>query len=349
MMAVTTKLPEPLLQRIVRTIHGESELNGCMIGYSSFGVQKIIHPGVIPTRNMLEKFVIIDFAPAPQGKVRLNTLPSSPTSTQSLPGYQSNLSHVLPEIIGLGCSLMCFTFSAAAFSAGTVSTPASGPGGIAVAVASWTGLVTSGIQAYNGIGRFWQIAVDPYGHQLEETWDRPDEAQNPNYYAWTILCVDAAGVGAGVFSMAKAAPKLWQIIQTRTVLKNITPEKLNGMEKAAKEKLLKTAYAELMATPGGEEEFKAIVRKMNLKGFSVAGAGKERHAHKVTGVLSKFAQQRLQASITDQVINAIGPGFSGLPASVVGSASGSVNKWVTDPGAHWLANAISVHVLHREN
>ena len=49
---IPQNLPEPLLQKIVRRIHGETELDGCMIGYSHMGHERVLHKGVIPTRNI---------------------------------------------------------------------------------------------------------------------------------------------------------------------------------------------------------------------------------------------------------------------------------------------------------
>ncbi len=137
---ISQNLPDPLLNKIVRRIHGEPELDGCMIGYAHMGHQRLLHKGLIPTRNMLEKFVMVEHVGLPPGT----------TAAAAKGAVPSNISRFGPEIIGVGCSLMCFAFSVGALTTGAALTPETGPVGALVAVAGWTGIVTAGIQTYNG-------------------------------------------------------------------------------------------------------------------------------------------------------------------------------------------------------
>lgn len=328
---IPQNLPEPLLQKIVRRIHGESELNGCMIGYSHMGHERVLHKGVIPTRNMLEKLVMVQHVTVPPRTRK----PPPKTATPD------NISRFGPEMIGVGCSLMCFAFSVAAVGGGAVLTPETGPVGAMVAVAGWTGLASSGVQTYNGVARLWQMAVDPYGHELAE-WD-----EEP-HYANAIVLVDFLGCAGSIVAIGASAPLFFKILQTRGSLRNVTPAMLKAMSKPEREQKLRKAYEDIIGSPGGREE---LAKAMNAAKISIGGLGKARHSGKVAGVISEVARNRLRQGITEELISAIGPGFSLMPAALAGSASGYVNRVATggplDPGFAWLWGEVNIHVLHR--
>ncbi len=331
---ISQSLPVPLLQKIVRRIHGESELDGCMIGYTHMGQQRLLHKGVIPTRNMLEKFVMVEHLPLPQGTK------SAPAAVQS--AVRSNISRFGPEVIGVGCSLMCFAFSAGALTVGAGLTPETGPVGAVVGVAGWVGLTSAGVQTYNGVARLWQIAVDPYGHELSE-WDKKE------YYSNTLMLVDFLGCVSSVAAVGAAAPALYKILAARGSLQNVTPAMLKAMDKSQREMVLKKAYDQITSSPGGREDLAAAMRaaKISFQGYSKAN-----HSGKVSGVISAAAQRRLRLGIIEELQGAVGPGFSMVPAAFAGSASGYVNQVVTtgsiDPGIAWLWGVVNVHVLQRK-
>ena len=355
-MSAQQSLPAPLLAQIVRAIHGERELNGCMIGYSRLGACRTLHRGMTPAVNFRDKLVIVDHGSAPAGRIEARQVPSAATTTAQAPGYESNISKLGPELIGVGINLLAFTVSLVGVGGGAASTPASGPVGVAVAVASWTGLATSTVQTSNAIIRLWRMALDPYGNQLQE-WDGNAS------YGNVITTVDAIGlVALGTVAGAAARTAVMAAASRHSALmRGMTPAKIQAMPKAAREQFLKSVHAQIVSTPAGKAQLEAALKAAKV---TMAGAGRERHAVKLANLISPIAQQRLQRSVgrivaaqlarhtlttTDGRVTALSLGANVTDSSVVGSSSGSLNTLVTGPDQRkWLREAISIHVLQRQ-
>lgn len=351
-MSAPQSLPAPLLDQIVRTIHAVPELRGCMIGYSRLGDCRTLHRGMTPTVNFRDRLVIVEHGSAPAGKIDARQVPATPTTTTEAPAYESNISKLGPELIGLGINLLAFTFSTVGVGAGAASTTVSGPLGVAVAVASWTGVVTSGIQTGNAVLRLWGMALDPQGNQLQRAEANFGTFITVVDFIGLLALGTTAGIAARGAVMAAAS-------RHSALMRGMTPEALKAMKKPAREQFLKSVHAQIVSTPAGKAELEAALKAAKV---TMAGAGRERHAAKLANIMSPMAQKRLQQSVARLVaaqlashastregrVTALSLGANVTDSTYVGSSSGSMNALVTGPERRkWLRETISIHVLQR--
>jgi hypothetical protein len=312
---------EAALRGIVEAINAMPETRGVAIGYYGDLVCRQLSNGDRTNPNFHRLIIIVEEAPVSGVQVATrpapvaSTPPREASSNSAQQAMQTNGSRLAPELIGAGLSCGFTVISAVGVvGSAAAEVPTAGASTILL-VASWAGLVTSGIQCINGVVRVVEIARNPEGTSLAE-WD------NNAWYSGFIFVVDAVGVASGVASAGAATRNLLAVLERRGGL--VTTQQLMRMNRAGRAEAMQRAIAQASRSP----ESAAVLREaLEAAGAEVRAAGglSRVAASRAAAVIAEETTRRLHRAVAEVLGAYGGPLGSALPASWVGSASGSVN------------------------
>ncbi len=198
-------ISEEILNNIVRAIHAQSELHGCMIGFEGNGQSRMLHSGLTPSINYGRVFVVVE-ALEITGALPVIGIGTTPTEMPTPPPVITNGSRLRQELIGAGLSCSLTVVSAVAVVGGVAGEVPSAGASTLLVIAGWTGLITSGAQCANGLVRSWQTIANPETNSLQQ-WD------NNRYYSTAFLIIDAVGVVSSLVQLPFAVRNLMGILE----------------------------------------------------------------------------------------------------------------------------------------
>ena len=190
-------------------------------------------------------------------------------------------------------------------------------------VAAWVGIGANALQCGNGIVRVTEALQNSTTSSLQ-SWD------DDSFYSNAFLLVDALGVFSGVASLPAAWRNFWAVIsrQRAFVARGLSLEKLKGMNRLARFKVIKEVFEEAAKTPEGRTALRRAAAEAKVSAASFARETMSvRQSMTMVKVISKETQRRLINSLVGVLAPLTGAGASATPARWSGSASGSVN-WV---------------------
>ena len=322
-------LPERILKQMVRKIHSFPDLEGCLIGLHGNRQSRVLHHGYSMTPNSERVIIIIEECEADTAVSselhQWAKVPGGSPDGAPNPSAVMNRSRLGPELIGAGLSCGLTVVSAVGVFSGAAAEVPTGGASTFLVVASWTGLVTQGIQCANGLVRITAIAISPDGDTLQQ-WD------NNNAYSASILVVDAVGVVSTVSTLPFAVRNLWAVLarQRSFIARRLTFESLKNMNRAGRLRTIGEVMEEASRTPEGRAALIAAAREAGVGAKSIQSTSglSVRHANTLVRIISEETTRRLSDSLRDILISGVGSIVaSATPASATGSASGSVN-WI---------------------
>ncbi len=328
---------DPEVTAMVAALRRFTELDGCVIGYEGDGECRVVDDGsrARRSRSPCVAVVIEEVSTGPSGTEELADLALSPTGVRGnhrQPDILTNESRIGPELIGAGVSCGLTIVSAVGVVAGAAAEVPTGGASTFLVVASWTGLATGGIQCLNGLVRVGAIFAAPKANTLQR-WD------SNLTYSMSILIVDAIGIGGGVASLPFAARNLWATLarQRAFLSRNLTFEALRAMNRLGRMRAISEVFEEAAKTAEGRTAMVQAARAANIGAPSMQRAAgiSVRHAELLKKIISEQTVNRISSSLRDVLASVAGAIASATPASLTGSASGSLNYVVNliDSGA----------------
>lgn len=319
-------ISEEMLNSIVRAIHEQPELQGCMIGFEGNGQSRMLHSGYMPSTNFTQKLIIVEALATPNQSVWATGITTTPTEVLTPPAFITNGSHFWRELRGAGLSCGLAVVSGIAVSGGVLlEIPSAGTSTVLV-VAGWTGLGMAGLQCGNGLVRSWQTMANPDSDSLQQLDD-------DRIYKTLFLAIDAVGIAAAVVQIPLAVRNLYAVLQRRGSLSAV--DELSRLSRAERAAQTKEALRRATQTPEGRQAVEAALREAGLTQKQVAqsfgyGAETTRRATVVSKVISTETTTRLNTTIRNIISGFAGIGVSATPSSWTGSASGSVNSLIVN-------------------
>jgi hypothetical protein len=320
------------LQSVVTKVHGFRELHGCRIGFRDRnGRTQLLHRGLSPSINYARVAVVIEEVHVrdPHANQAARALaaaagPSPPAATKIV----QNHTNLKAEMIGAGLSSGFALIAAFGVFGGVAAEIPTGGASTFLVVCSWTGMITSGIQAINGLARVAAIVADPTGDSLQRIDDGgPDAPWLNQFYKYGILFVDAAGVISGFGGLYHAGSNAWALWLKSGALKRLgfTVEKLKAMNRAQRAVANKTLIEESSRTPEGRAALIKAAQDAKIPSgvFTDARASKA-NAAKVMKLVSDETLRRLHASVLGNLATLGGTTASATAGDHIGSASGSI-------------------------
>ena len=313
---------EKVLRMIVRKIQANPELAGCVIGYRGGGQCRVIGYPSCVTPNSENVAVVIEevYVPsAPRAAYRAASSPSIPAVSPRR--FATNYSKLGPELIGTGASCGLAVVSGLGIAVGAASEVPTGGASTLLVIASWTGLVTGGIQCLNGLVRIGVALVDLEGDSLE-AWD------DNQIYATSMLLVDGIGIAGAASSLPFAVRELWAVTARLRAFRSLdlSFEALKRMNRVGRMQTLSKLFREASRTEAGAKELVTAARQAQIAARTMQRPGSlsVRHAETLREIISRATVHRMELALRDVLGNAAGMALSATPASLSGSGSGSV-------------------------
>lgn len=306
------------LDQIVDAIHAQPELTGVVVGLYDGLLCSVASSGSMVAMAFREKAVIVELIGSSGDSVEV---PDVPTDMSQPPGLITNRSRVWSELAGAGLNCSFAVISGVGVlgsAAGEV--PTAGASTFLLIVA-WTGFVTTGIQCINGVVRTVEAVRAPDSDSLAR-WDQS------KIYTMSFLIVDAVGIGAAVLTAPAAVKNLLGVLERRGGM--ASSQKLAAMGREARAKEIQSAMLKARQNVQSAKELEqALKDALSAKTLRRVAAGNvvvaSRNAGTINKVITDETARRLERAILDIVGVVDSPIASGLPSTVVGSASGSVN------------------------
>lgn len=182
------------LEAMVRIIHRHHETSGVPIGYYDGSQCRVLNAGS-RTSNASGVFgVAIEevLRPIPN---RRRIRQGEAVVVQGAPQELRNGSRLAEEAMSAGLSCAFAAIAAYGVGASAAAEVPTGGASTLLLVASWTGMIASGIQCGDGIGRTWEALSNPNGTTIAR-------ADNDPVYAGYRDVVDATGIVASGVSVA---------------------------------------------------------------------------------------------------------------------------------------------------
>jgi hypothetical protein len=319
-------IPEDVLKKVVWQIHSFPELAGCVVGYyGDRGCRTIGYPSCVSPNSeniavVIEEVILVGSGAAGAAQSSSRPVPVPPP----VPAAVTNRSRLGPELIGAGASCALTAISAVGVFGSVAAEVPTGGASTFLLVASWSGLLTGGIQCANGLVRVGAAVADLGGVTLEQ-WDRNKT------YNMAILFVDAVGVVGGIASLPYAVRNLWAVVTRMKSLSrvNLSLEALQRMNRFDRFRTIARVFHEASRTPEGAQALVLAAReaKVGAKTFQQASRLSVNHSTTLVKIISKETVHRLHASLRDVFGGVAGLGLSASPSELTGSGSGSIN-WV---------------------
>ncbi len=317
---------DPEVLAIIATLRRFRELDGCVIGYEGDGECRVVDSGSLRApRSPCVAVVIEEVAAGPATSSELADLASSAVEASgnlAQPSLITNESRVGPELIGAGVSCSLTIVSAVGVAVGAAAEVPSGGVSTFLVVASWTGLATAGVQCLNGLVRVGAILAAPRANTLQR-WD------SNLTYSMSILIVDAMGIATGVASLPFAARNLWAALarQRAFAARGLSFATLRAMNRGQRMQAISEVFEEAARSPEGRVALVQAARDAEIGTTSLQRATgvSVRHAELLRRIISDETARRITSSLRDVLGGLSGIAGSATPASLTGSASGSVN------------------------
>lgn len=316
------------IKQIVRAIHGRPELYGCRIVHLADGQWKVLHEGIIPANNY-DRVVVIEEISAKNLSLSVALPPSTKRVVGPTPkgeqatslNYAPNGSKLKSELVGAGIAGAMTLVSIVGVVGGVILEPVSGGLSTAVVVAGWTGVATSGAQFLNAVVRSYEAYANPDENTLQE-WD------DNQVYSKACLIVDGVGIVASLVQLPMAFKNLFSVLKMRGAL--VSADELGAMTKTQRIQAIKEAMKKATRTPEGKKAVEEALEQAGLGESQIASASKSvgtlRRAKVVRAAISQVALKSVRVDVASIVSVPVGVGASATPASMVGTASGSVRQ-----------------------
>lgn len=310
---------------IVNKLRTFPELAGCVIGYEGEGSSQVVSFGSSQSPDSQCVAVIIE-------RVEVSN-PASNADLQkaakivagqdgSRNAIITNRSRLGAELVGAGVSCGLTVVSGLGVAAGVAGEVPTGGASTFLIVAAWTGLATGAIQCMNGLVRVGAILAAPDDTTLAR-WD------TNMTYSTSILIVDGLGIASGVASLPFAVRNLWAVVarQRAFLTKGLSYEALRNMNRVQRMQVLQEVLNDAARTSEGRQALVAAAKEaqMGVGSMGAYSGLSVRNAVKLTRIISDETVRRISGSVRDVIVSLAGAGASATPASLVGSASGSVN------------------------
>jgi len=327
-------ISQQMLTAMVQAIQQEPELAGCVIAFQGNLMSKVLDPGDPQSPNYTRVLVIIEEAETNDDQVLKNTQDfvndmggRSPEKAPN-PIIVTNRSRMGRELKGMG--LTCgLTVAAGVGVAGSAAGEVpSGGTSTFLLVASWVAFGTQSVECINSMTRFGQVLMDPKGNSLEQ-WDENGT------YAKAMLIDDAINQAANLAALPFAVRDLWQTVSRLRgfAARGLTFDVLKSMNRMQRLKVISEIFWEASQTPGEQQAVIKAAREAQIgaKAMQRTSGLSVKQADIMVQVVKDVTISRLKLSLTGVVGTGVGLVASGMPESVVGSASGSIN---------WIINVI---------
>jgi hypothetical protein len=236
--------------------------------------------------------------------------------------FVSNRSRIGAEMVGSGISCGLTIVSALGMAAGVAGEVATGGLSSFLVVASWTGIATGGVQCLNGLIRVGAAFAAPDDNSLQR-WD------SSLIYSSAASVVDAIGVASGLSTLPFAVRNLFAVLarQRAFIAKGLSLESLRAMNRLERLQAISEVFEDAAKTPEGRKALTQAAREAGIgpNTFRRASGISVRHAESLRRIISDETTKRIAATVRDILTNSGVVGASATPASMTGSASGSVN------------------------
>ena len=326
---------DPTIRSLVAALRRFPELDGCIIGYQGDGQSRVLEFARGNGESTCIAVIIeeLDANPTETGALAdLATMPAGAKGTGAPPSVIANRSRLAPELTGAGISCALTVVSAIGVFGGAAAEIFTGGASTFLVIASWTGLVTGGVQCLNGLVRVGTIFSTPDDNSLQR-WD------SNLTYSMAILMVDALGIASGVASLPLAVRSLWATLarQKAFLARGLSFASFRSMNRMERLRVISEVFEDAARTPGGREELVSAARTAQIGAPSLQRTTglSVRHAETLRRIISDETARRIASSLRDVLSSLASVGASATPASLTGSASGSVNYLINliDAGA----------------
>ncbi|MEI7699702.1 MAG: hypothetical protein WCK86_07910 [Planctomycetia bacterium] len=322
---------EETLRRMVNAIYSLPETNGCIIGFHGNNSSRLLCAGNRSSANFYRCCIIIEEVEVRDSGMtasvrQLAAQPPTLAAAPRPPALVTNGSVIGRELRGAGISCVMTAVSAAGVIGGAAAEVPTGGASTFLLVAAWAGLTTSGLQCLNGLVRFGIAATDPDTNSLAQL-------DGNTMYAGTLLVVDGVGLASGIVGLPAAGRNLWAVIsrQRAFAARRLSEQSLRQMNQQERLRVVSEVVEEASRTREGREAIITAVRQSGVDASSIQRTTglSVRNATQVVDVLTRETTRRLQYSIAAVASVPASVVVSGLPSSVVGNASGSIN-WIVN-------------------
>ena len=179
-----------------------------------------------------------------------------------------------------------------------------------------------GLQCLNGLVRVGAAFAAPDDNSLQR-WD------SSLIYSSATLIVDGVGVASGVSTLPFAARNPFAALsrQRAFVAKGLSLESLRAMNRLERLQAISEVLEDAAKTPEGRKALTQAAREAGIgsKTFHRTSGISVRHAESLRRIISDETAKRIAASVRDILTSSGVIGASATPASLTGSASGSLN------------------------
>jgi len=321
-----------LLNRLVREIQSMPEFAGCVVGYQGcYGaggpLSKILYDGDVPSINYSRVAIVIEELEVEDSTTNADTerwakAGQSPPNVAN-PKVVENKSKLGSELLGAGLTCGLTVVAAAGVIGSAAAEVPSGGTSTFVLVASWTGMITSGLECANSLFRLGIIAGDPEGSQLQAL-------DSNQVYQVTALIVDALNIASGIASLPSGAKSLGTLLKQRAAAKGFTEETLKTMSRGERAKVISELMDDVKRESGGMDRIIAASGEVGVGRATLqriqGGSLSVRNATRMASVIADETVKRLNRNLLSVLSTPIGMAGSASPSDVVGgAASGSMN------------------------
>ncbi|HXI56897.1 MAG TPA: hypothetical protein VNO55_12610 [Polyangia bacterium] len=317
---------DPEILSLVAALRRFPGLDECLIGYEGNGQSRVLDFGTnrsSPARCVAVVIEEVDADPSTGDELaQFAGLPAGRSGTQPQPSIISNRSRVASELVGAGVSCSLTVVSAVGVAAGAAAEIPTVGASTFLIVAAWTGLATGGVQCLNGLVRVGAIFSAPDDNSLQR-WD------SNLSYSMGILLVDGLGIASGLGSLPFAARNLWATLsrQRGFIATGLSFNSLRAMNRLERLRTISDVFEEAAKTSEGREALVKAARAAEIGSATIQRTTgiSVRHAETLRSVISDETARRIASSLRDVLGSMASVGASATPASLTGSASGSVN------------------------
>ncbi len=300
------------------------EFDGCVVGFQGDGECRVLVKARPVSSTYRCVAIVIELVEDddPAGLRELQSVAKAPPGATRATDYVSNRSRVGSEMAGGGISCGLTIVSALGMIAGVAGEIPTGGASSFLVVAAWTGITMGGLQCLNGLVRVGAAFAALDDNSLQR-WD------STLTYSSASLLVDAIGVASGIATLPAAARNLFAVLSRQRVFmaKGLSLASLRGMNRVERLHALSEVFEDAAKTPEGRKALVEAARSAGIGSKTLQrGSGiSVRHAEALRRVISDETVKRLSASLRDVLTGTAVVGASATPASLTGSASGSVN------------------------
>jgi hypothetical protein len=183
-------------------------------------------------------------------------------------------------------------------------------------------LAGGAIACGNGLVRVGTAYADLDGDSLDR-WD------SNSSYSMIMLAVDGIGAAANVATLPFNVRNLWAVISSLRAFRaqNLTFDALRAMNRLQRMRALSRVFQQATRTQEGLGTVMKAAREAQVgaQTFQRTGGLSVSHADTLVRIISDETSRRLETALLNVLGNIATPAMSATPASLTGSASGSIN------------------------